>query len=141
MEFAMILPLLMIFIMCILEAGTIGYSWLTVQKAAQTGARFAATGQGDEMGSRLTQIAQVTEEWMTTLDNGSKEIVISSWPTTEASGDGITVDAGGPFQLVEVAVVYNYHPFTPLVGAALPEVIKLQGFDRKLNEPWKPCEE
>jgi hypothetical protein len=38
-----------------------------------------------------------------------------------------------------VAVLYNYEPFTPLVAQLLPETIPLKGFDRKVNEPWKPC--
>ncbi len=140
-ELGLILPFLMVMVMGILEMGTMAYSWMAIQKAAQTGARFAATGVGEEEGTRMSQTIQITEDWMAALDKGAKEITVSSWPTTAASGSGTSGSAGGPCQLVEVAVVYQYHPYTPIVGAVLPDVIPLFGSDRKLNEPWKPCEE
>ncbi|ADU63914.1 MAG: pilus assembly protein [Pseudodesulfovibrio sp.] len=140
MEFALILPFMLAMAMATIEAGTMFYSWLTIQKAAQSGARFASTGQGDEQGTRMAQILATTESWLEHLDNGGTEITVRSWPETAATGDGTADDAGGPCQLVEVAVIYNYHPFTPLIGAMLPSVIPLAGSDRKLNEPWRPCE-
>ncbi len=42
--------------------------------------------------------------------------------------------------MAEVAVVYQYKPFTPLVATLLPDSIPLRGYDRKVNEPWKPCD-
>lgn len=140
MELALILPILLALAMGTIEGGTMFYSWLTVQKAAQNGARFGATGQGVDEGTRDTQIVQVTEEWLAALDRGSKEVTLRHWPSTTASGDGTEGTAGGPCQLMEVAVVYNYHPFTPLIGALLPEVVPIHGHERKLNEPWKPCD-
>lgn len=139
MELALILPIVLLLTMGIIEGGTMFYSWLTIQKAAQNGARFGATGAGVETGSRETQIIQVTQKWLVSLNNGSKEISLRHWPGTMAEGDGIDGSAGGPCQLMEVAVLYNYHPFTPIISAILPESVPLQGHDRKLNEPWKPC--
>lgn len=141
MEFALVLPFIMVFIMGMIETGTMFYSWMTVQKSAQAGARFAATGMGEEEGNRLSQIVQTTEDWLTSLENGDSEIVIRSWPTTSATGEGTSGNAGGPCQLVEVAVTYAYHPFTPIVGALFPDVVPIHGSDRKLNEPWRPCDE
>lgn len=140
MEFAMILPFLVVLVLGMVEFGTMFYSWLTIQKAAQSAARFAATGVGEEEGTRMNQTLQLAESWMTDLDNGSKEIVITSWPTPNATGQGVEGSAGTPCGLVEVAVTYNYHPFTPVVSAMLPEVLQLHGQDRKMNEPWKPCD-
>lgn len=140
MEFALVLPLIMLFVMAVIEGGVMLYSWLTIQKAAQSGARFAATGQGADEGTRISQIMTVTGDWMEHLDKGEKTIVIKSWPDAIASGDGAEGDPGGPCQMVEVAVTYAYHPFTPIIGNALPEVIDIHGFDRKLNEPWRPCD-
>lgn len=140
MEFALILPFVIVFVMGVIETGTMFYSWLTVQKAAQSGARFAATGQGVEEGDRMVRIVQETEGWLASLDKGGKEIVIRSWPGSTVSGEGTEGNAGGPCQLVEVAVTYAYHPFTPIVGALLPDVVGIQGSDRKLNEPWRPCD-
>ncbi len=116
MEFALILPLILAFAMAVIEGGVMFYSWLTIQKAAQSGARFAATGQGDDQGTRMSQILAVTQDWMEHLDKGDKTIVIKSWPNSLPSGEGTAGDAGGPCQMVEVAVTYSYHPFTPLHG-------------------------
>lgn len=140
MEFALILPFLIVFIMGMIEVGTMAYSWMTLQKAAQSGARFAATGQGEEEGYRLSMIHLITEDWLLALDHGDTEIVVRTWPSTTVQGDGIEGSAGGPCQLVEVAVDYAYHPFTPIVSGLLPDVVSIQGSDRKLNEPWKPCD-
>jgi len=140
MELALILPFILVMTMGLIELGTMFYSWMTLQKAAQTGARFATTGIGVEEGTRDAQIVQITEEWVATLDKGNKEVVLRFWPTRDANGEGVEGSAGGPCQLVEVAVNYAYHPFTPLISSLLPEVIMMEGSERKLNEPWKPCE-
>ncbi|MDD3311559.1 TadE/TadG family type IV pilus assembly protein [Pseudodesulfovibrio sp.] len=140
LEFALILPLLLALAMALIEGGVMFYSWLTIQKAAQSGARFAATGQGEDQGTRMSQILGVAEEWMDHLDKGEKTIVVRSWPAGLPEGDGVEGDAGGPCQMVEVDVTYTYHPFTPVIGSALPETIPLRGTDRKLNEPWRPCD-
>lgn len=140
-EMALILPILFVVVMMVIEGGNAFYSWLTVQKAAQIGARFAATGRGDDEGTRLAQIIATTEAALTTLNQGDIEISVRSWPDLSASGDGIDNDPGGPCQLAEVAVLYNYEPFTPLVAPMLPDSIPLLGYDRKINEPWKPCDD
>ena len=139
-EMAFVLPILFLLVMAIVEGGNAFYSWLTVQKAAQVGARFAATGRGDDEGTRLAQIISATEAGLATLNQGSIEISVRSWPDLSAEGDGIDNDPGGPCQLAEVAVLYQYEPFTPLVAPLLPDSIPLYGYDRKVNEPWKPCD-
>ncbi|QJB55228.1 TadE/TadG family type IV pilus assembly protein [Pseudodesulfovibrio sp. zrk46] len=140
MEFAMVLPFVVTLVFGLVEFGNMFYSWLAVQKAAQVATRFAATGVGEEEGTRISQINQIAADWLADLDNGSKEIVISSWPTPAASGAGAVGSAGDPCGLVQVAVVYNYEPFTPIVSSILPTTVSLHGQDRKLNEPWKPCD-
>ena len=49
-------------------------------------------------------------------------------------------NAGPPCGLVEVEVVYVYHPVTPLGGGIFPEVVTMTGADRKIIEPYKPCD-
>ena len=139
-EVALILPILFLVVMAIIEGGNAVYAWVTVQKAAQIGARYMATGRGEEEGTRLQDIIEVTEGGLTTLNMNRVEITIRSWPDLTATGDGIDNDPGAPCQLAEVAVRYDYEPFTPLVGPLLPESIPLRGYDRKVNEPWKPCD-
>ncbi|MBI9079978.1 MAG: pilus assembly protein [Pseudodesulfovibrio sp.] len=139
-ELAMVLPIAFILIMGIIEMGNMYYSWLTIQKAAQIGTRFAVTGQGDDEGTRLSQIIEKTESGMVALRNGSKEINVRSWPDLAAAGDGIDGYPGAPCQLAEVSILYKYEPFTPIIGPLLPATIDLHGYDRKVNEPWKPCD-
>jgi len=138
-EFALIAPSIFILFMGIIETGNMLSAWMTIQKAAQSGARFAATGIGDEEGNRLTLIKQETKEWLEAL-GGNKLIEVKSWPTLSATGDGATGNPGGPCQLVEVEVIYDYKPITPVLSAVFPDFVKLTGHDRKLNEPWKPCD-
>ena len=104
------------------------------------GAHYAATGRGAETGTRLANIINTTQAGLTTLDPANVIISVRSWPDLSATGDGIDNDAGAPCQLAEVAVLYNYEPFTPLVASLLPDSIPLRGYDRKVNEPWKPCD-
>ncbi|WP_338669516.1 TadE family protein [Pseudodesulfovibrio methanolicus] len=139
-ETALILPIMFMLVMAVIEGGNAVYAYVTVQKAAQLGARFAATGRGADEGTRLNDIIQATQAGLTTLKQSNIEISVRSWPDVQATGDGIDNDPGAPCQLAEVAVVYNYEPFTPLVAPLLPETIPLRGFDRKVNEPWKPCD-
>ena len=139
-ELAMVLPILFTMVMGLFEGGSAYYSWLTVQKAAQVGARFAATGRGEDEGTRLNQIIATTEAGLTTLTHGTTEVTVRSWPDLNAVGDGIDGNPGAPCQMAEVAVLYNYKPFTPIVAALLPDTIPLHGYDRKVNEPWKPCD-
>lgn len=141
LEMGLVLPFILIMILGMVEAGNMYYSWMTIQKAAQNGARFAATGLGEEQGNRLLQIEGVTIQLLDTLNKGDKEIFISSWPTTNTDGPGRVNNPGGPCEVVEVAVIYHYRPFTPLVGDFLPDIIDLAANDRKFNEPWKPCGE
>lgn len=139
-ELALVIPFIFVFAMCMIEMGNMGYSWMTVQKAAQSGARFAATGQGEEEGNRLALIIQSTEEWLGSLSDGDKIVTVRSWATPSATGEGADGNPGGPCQLVEVEVVFDYHPVTPIISSMFPDSIKLVGHDRKLNEPWKPCD-
>ncbi len=139
-ELGLLLPLVFMLIMGIIETGVLCYSWLTVQRAAHEGVRFAATGQGYEEGTRNTLIEQATASMLDQLNNGQKVITIRSWPDHSATGSGIEGNAGEPCQLVEVQVAYKYQPFTPLVSNMLPEIITLLGSGRKVNEPWYPCD-
>lgn len=139
-ELALILPILLMLVMAVIEGGNAIYAWVTVQKAAQMGAHYMSTGRGEEEGTRLNDIIAATQAGLTGLDQNKAQITIRSWPDLSATGDGIENDPGAPCQLAEVAVVYNYEPFTPLVGPLLPENLPLRGYDRKVNEPWKPCD-
>ncbi len=138
-EAAMILPILLVLVLGVAEIGNMLHAWLTVHKAAQTGARFAATGQGDEDGSRLALIKLQVGMVMERLEGGAAEINVASWAGNVASGSGAQGDPGGPCGVVEVEVVYAYRSVTPLGRGIFPEIVLLTGADRKVSEPYKPC--
>ena len=138
-ELALIFPIIFIMVLGMVETGNIYYTWLSVQKAAQIGARYASTGLGHDTGTRLSEILDLTQDSLVGLDSGSTTITVRSWPGYVATGDGADGDPGGPCQLMEVAVSYEYEPITPLLGGALPDTLTLEGADRKINEPWQPC--
>ncbi|MGE4292361.1 MAG: TadE/TadG family type IV pilus assembly protein [Desulfovibrio sp.] len=138
-EFAMIFPLLVLLVLGLLESGNLFSDWLTVRKAAQAGARFATTGQGEEEGTRLALIRSEVERVMSRLP-GTTGVEVASWPTPTASGAGVENDAGCPCGMVEVRVEYEYQPVTPLLELVLNDTVLLSGSDRKVNEPWQRCE-
>lgn len=138
-EFALILPAVLLIIMGTIEFGNMTYTWLTIQKAAQMGTRFATTGQGDDDGTRLTQIITQTNLMLSQLHGGGSTVQVRSWPTISVSGSGNLGNPGQPCGVVEVRVAFQYLPIAPLVREFLPAAITLTGSDRKVNEPWKPC--
>ncbi|MCM0755125.1 pilus assembly protein [Desulfovibrio aminophilus] len=138
-EMALILPALLVMVFGLLESGNLFLSWLTVQKSAEMGARFAATGQGEDEGTRLAQIVEQADILLSTLSGAGSSVSVKSWPGLDTSGPGVTGSAGQPCGVVEVGVSFLYKPITPLVGDMMPETVQLTGADRKVNEPWKPC--
>ena len=140
-EFGFVLPIVFVLVLGFIETGNLFYSWLTTYRAAQAGTRFAATGQGDEEGTRMTRIQEEVAKFMDHLNGGASDMTVSSWPRGVYEGDGTEGDAGDPCEMVEVAVAYDYHPITPVLGDLMPETIVLSGSDRKVNEPWSVCEE
>lgn len=138
-EFAMLLPVILFLLLGVMESGNMFFSWLTVQKSAQEAVRVAATGQGDEEGTRMSLIRNTAMERLAPLD-GTKTVTVTSWPGLDASGPGTEGSAGNPCQVVEVKVSYLYEPLIGLIAPVLPESLTLSSADRKINEPWKPCE-
>ena len=139
-EFALVFPIILILSMGVLEVGNMMFSWLTLQKAAQEGTRMAITGQGDEEGTRIMLIEDAAERLLVDLNHGTKEITIKSWPGVTAGDGGATGNPGRPCQLMEVSILYKYKPFVPVINKIFPEVIPLEASDRKVNEPWEPCD-
>ncbi len=140
LEAALVLPVLLMLVVGTMETASLLRVWLAVQKASQAGARTAATGQGEETGDRITRIENAAKHYLADLPGGAAQIDVRSWPNTAASGAAREGDAGEPCQMVEVEVTKTWTPATPLMAALLPADLPLSGADRKVNEPWKPCE-
>lgn len=101
-EFALILPILLLLIMGIIEFGFIMNSYLTIQNASREGARIGIVGAAD-------------------LDIRNR--VLSDSPNLQAADltINITPEEGsrGPGDTITVAVTYNYHLVTPIISSLL----------------------
>lgn len=98
-EFAMILPILLLILLGIIEFGRFYNAWLMVTNASREGARMASLG-----GSTL----QVEER----IDN-----VMASFETNRIT---VNIDPSGSRSrgdMVTVTVVYDIDPLTPMFGA------------------------
>jgi hypothetical protein len=154
LEFALVLPVLLIITFMLIEVGRIFQAYVTVENAARTAARYAVTGQTkieDEMAlpgwsgepDRVASIKDVAYRnteglirryvYYNDVDSckyGRDEpsaLIICVW------GPGEWDDAGGPGDSVEVMVVYNLELLTPLVSSALRNVT-LTGRAQMINE-------
>ncbi|WP_034640111.1 TadE/TadG family type IV pilus assembly protein [Desulfovibrio inopinatus] len=139
-EMALLLPLMLVGVMGALEMTNVFHTWMVVQKAAQNGARLAVTGAGEADGVRLTLIKNETEAALRTLPtNAQTEVLVKSYTGGDLTSQAIDGNPGNPCDAVEVRVNVSYTPITPIVGDALPGVIDFSAYDRRLNEPWRPC--
>jgi Flp pilus assembly protein TadG len=140
LEIGLLLPVLLLLMMGTIECGNMLASWLTLQRAAQDGARFAATGQGDQEGTRLTRIVELTKEEFSGVSSGPVQVTVRSWPGMNVTGSGRVNDPGRPCDTVEVQARYAYAVVTPLLTPLFTDTVTLTGVQRKLNEPWQVCQ-
>jgi Flp pilus assembly protein TadG len=139
-EIGLLLPVLLLCMLGTVECGNMFASWLTLQRAAQDGARFAATGQGDQEGNRLTRIVNLTKQEFASISSGPVTVTVRSWPGMNVAGSGRTGDPGRPCDTVEVQAQYTYALVTPLLKPVFSDSVVLTGAQRKLNEPWQVCQ-
>lgn len=141
MEAALVLPIVILVCMGVVEMGSMFRTWISLQKAAQEGARFATTGQGELEGNRLTRIKQTATDMLIAMPGGATPFVeVKSWENDTATGPYTLNDPGEPCKAVEVEVRYQYIPFTPFVDQFMPAEVVLTGKSLKVNEPWQPCQ-
>jgi Flp pilus assembly protein TadG len=131
-EFALILPILLIIIMGLFEFGRMFQVWLTVQYCAQAAARYATTGQQSVTGD-IYDSARLAAIKAEALKNA---VTLGVEPTAGPSDPGyfhVTVYAsdppapgveypGGPNARVVVDVVFNHPLITPLFNMLAPYV-------------------
>jgi len=100
-EFALMLPVLMLLIIGMMEFGLIINQYMVVTEAAREGARSAAVGNSN------TTIISVTKIAASQIDTSQLTITIS--PTdTRVRGNSVTVTVGKP-----VAITTLLSPFFP----------------------------
>ena len=104
-EFALILPLLVLLLMAILELGSIFHSYLLITYASREGVRMGVVGHADE------QINTRIQEICSTLDGTQLTVKIEpTHPQYRTRGIPLTVK-----------VDYKVTLFTPLINAFLPD--------------------
>ncbi len=114
-EFALVVPVLLLLMFAIFEFGRIGLSQLTAKHAVAEATRYAVTGrqrtdpQTGEPIARAESIRQILRETAGPL----------------AIADSIVIDpadGGGPDELVTVSVSFTYNYFLPGLKNVLPPV-------------------
>ncbi len=108
-EFALVLPLLLILLMGTIESGRILYSYLIITNAAREGARAGAVGHAD------SEIISKIETAAGSLDRSSLSISISPVdPASRTRGVPLTVSLDYTVDLV-----------VPLIAAIIPDPFPL----------------
>ena len=160
LEFALVLPVLLMITFVLIETGRIFHAYVTVQNAARRAARYAVTGQVKEEAEmslpgwsgepdRVASIKDVAYQEAKGLDRqyvyydavscqyGSDEpraLIICVWgPDDDEDGEPDLDNAGGPGERVVVDVRYNLEIITPLLSGITPDVT-LTGRTEMINE-------
>lgn len=107
-EFALVLPVLLLLIVGSMEFGLIIHRYMAVAEAAREGARSAAVG-----GSNATVTSVVTAA---ASQIPADQLIISVTPGTRVRGEGVTVTVGTPV-----------HTITKLISPFFPAGFTVQG--------------
>ena len=119
-EFALVLPLLLLLIINVVNFGGLLYAWVTVANATRTGAqRLMMGGAYAHFPSppSLSAVATLVTEDLISLPNRATALVKvckNNSGTTTCSGSGGTAPPADPetsFVLGSVDVTYTYQPF------------------------------
>ncbi len=108
-EFAILLPLLLLLLMGILEFGIMLNSYLTIHNSAREGARL-----GIVAGSNI-EIKELIIKTSPNLDADNLVVNITPSDGSRKSGDTITVE-----------VIYNYHVTIPIISNIIHNVAVLK---------------
>ena len=114
-EFALVLPVLILIIVGIIEFGLLMNNYLVVTYAAREGARSAA------LGGTLTTVTTTAKTAASTIDHGSLTVTMS--PATPTAGSSVTVTVTNPVQFITpmIAAFFPSNPY-PVSGQAVMRV-------------------
>ena len=107
-EFAIILPVLLLLLLGIAEFGIMLNSYLTIQNVTREGARLGVVGGSD---AEIVALIKTTSPNLTASD-----MTITITPSEIDRRSGATL---------QVTVVYNYHMTVPIISALVGNVIVL----------------
>ncbi len=147
-EFALVLPVLILIVMGVFEFGRMLQAWLTVQNSAQAAARYATTGQHsvapavDQWDSvRLAAIkAEALRKAVSLSINNSAGASSAGYFHVNVYASDTPVQGaeypGGPNARVAVDVIYNHPLITPLINMIAPYVT-LRAHSEMINERFR----
>ncbi|MDY7040976.1 MAG: TadE/TadG family type IV pilus assembly protein, partial [Chloroflexota bacterium] len=147
LEFALILPVLLLMTFMLIEVGRIFQAYVTVQNAARIGARYAVTGQEKEEADMALpgwsgdpdRSASIKDEAYRGTEGLGRSYVDIDWPYPHYDEPNALIirvqpnDGGAPGERVVVEVQYNLELITPLVSSAVSK-ITLTGRAEMINE-------
>ncbi|MFB0537574.1 MAG: TadE/TadG family type IV pilus assembly protein [Anaerolineae bacterium] len=153
-EFALILPLLLMMFFGIVEFGRIFQAYVTVQHAAREAARYAVTGRGGATPVARVRAIKETAVGATAGLNvdysridwrEDSPLDARSWKYMDEPnallvrvwGPNGENDPGGPGERVMVEVKYNLQPLTPTFSYFLPR-IAISSQSEMINEGFGP---
>ncbi len=116
-EFALVVPLLLILLMAIIELGALFWVNMTMQHAVREGARYAITGRFDldpnpTPADRLRPEAVAEKIKLSSL--GLYDSVVSDMVVTDPDGD-VLAGFGGPGETLVINLQCSWPLLTPLI--------------------------
>jgi Flp pilus assembly protein TadG len=126
-EFAMVIPLLLLLMFMVIDMGYFFFVQHTVQYATREGVRLALVGRtiSDTHGNEMTREASIVQ---TIRDKAAvavhpADLTVSIFPVDNQYGDPTgwqtTQNAGDPGIYMRVRTRYTYHCITPLIGSLI----------------------
>jgi Flp pilus assembly protein TadG len=130
-EFALIIPLVLLLAVNAVNFGGFLFAWITVAGAARSGAQYmimSGASQGAPTAATAGQISTLVTSDMFSLPNKASLVVATCTNNTTSAGCGTSADPEAPtFTLATVDVTYTYKPLIPLfsfphmgISATLP---------------------
>lgn len=114
-EFALILPVVLLLLGGMLEFGRVFHDYLVVTAAAREGARTAAVGSDN------ATVISTVKEAASTIDRGSLTVGVT--PSTRVRGESVTVKVTNKVPLIIplISVFFPENPY-PVSGTAVMRV-------------------
>jgi len=114
-EFVLLLPILVLFLMVIIDVGRIAYFYSAIQNAAREGARYGAIHWNDSM--RTVHIREAVRRLTASLHEDDMGITSGyQWTVNEVWQDSCPTVLEIDIEVVCVTVTYNFLPATPILA-------------------------
>ncbi len=147
-EFAFVSLAFFVVMFAIFDGARLFQSWVTLQHAARSGARYAVTGQINcpeyPGGNNRDNCIRSTSKGATTgLAGGGQSgpgtnVTFKFWDYPSYAGSG-TTGSGLQCDAIEVSVSYTHQFVFPVLELIAPSGVSVVGRQRMVNEPFGPC--